>query len=285
MVIVKISGGLGNQLFQYAFGVYIANTLNVVVKYDIQTKLSIRDFTVRNFGLESLELDIATQEEINKNRIFSVGFLSRIERKLVLLFPLSNRNYLIERGIHKFMDYCYLNDNCYYDGYWQCLQYASLINKNSLFNTLFFNPNESIINQIQNLESISIHIRRGDYISIKKNKEIYHICEIDYYTSAIDYISSKCIRPMFFIFSDDIEWAKKNFSSANYMFVNGNEPLMDLYLMSLCKHNIIANSTFSWWAAWFNTYSNKIVTAPAKWYKGNLNDNMNEFIPKAWIRL
>ena len=132
--------------------------------------------------------------------------------------------------------------------------------------------------------TISIHVRRGDYL----DKEDRHpVCRMDYYESAI-----KCFVfqrelplefPTFLVFSDDIEWCKKHFKGDNYIFIENEEDYIDLYLMTLCKHNIIANSSFSWWGAWLNKNENKEVVAPKKWFGINKNLPTDDIIPKEWI--
>lgn len=290
MIIVRVSGGLGNQLFQYAFGQYISKGLRVSVKYDLQTNLSLNNFTVRSFGLLNFELDIkvATPDDINSLRFFSSDFFSRFLRKLVQKFPLLSKSYFVEDKLHQILDNKILKDNCYYDGYWQSYVYPD-INKDILIFQICLNKfsvgNEKLIERISSTNSISLHVRRGDYISIKKNNDIFHVCSIDYYRNAIELIENKVSNPQYFIFSDDIEWAKQNFIGSKFIFVEGNNPHIDMYLMSNCKNNIIANSTFSWWGAWLNSYVDKIVVAPKLWYVGNINDKLENFIPEQWIRI
>lgn len=289
MIIVKISGGLGNQLFQYAFGRYVSESLQVEVKYDLQTNLKIRDFTIRDCGLADLNLpfDQASTAEIERFRFFYSGFLSRLERKVNQFIPF-NIHLIIEKGQHLVLPVGKLKDNCYYDGYWQSYKYLT-----ELRNELISQVGEIQLGikavewkkMIQTSISISIHIRRGDYISIKKNTDIFQVCGIDYYLSAINYIKGKITNPHFFIFSDDLAWAKENFQGVQFTFVEGNKPHEDMYLMSLCQHNIIANSTFSWWGAWLNSNYGQLVVAPKHWYVEQLNINIDNFILDKWIRL
>ena len=285
MIVVKISGGLGNQLFQYAFGQYAAEFLNTEVHYDIQTDKDIRNFTARSLHLTKLNLrfEYAKIEEINKIKHFTSGITERIERKIIKLFPFVNSNYIIE-DINSNIK---LKNNAYYDGYWQSFKYIP--SQNRYFDNLNYNEFSTdfvnIIKQIEESESVSLHIRRGDYLSIKKNNNIFHICSVDYYNSAICLIKNRLNNSRFYIFSDDIEWAKENFNSEEYSFISGNEPIIDVYLMSLCKHNIIANSTFSWWGAWLNNNKNKLIVAPKLWFLGPNNNLTTNLIPPSWIRI
>ena len=124
----------------------------------------------------------------------------------------------------------------------------------------------------------SILVRRGDYLSIP---QYYSICSEPYFNLAIDYIGR---NEKYLIISDDIDWCKEHFSGQNYYFVDEEEPLIDLYLQSLCTNNIISNSTFGWWGAWLNENPNKIVVAPQPWYVWlNRHIDMNSFLPEKWI--
>ena len=289
MVIIKITGGLGNQLFQYAFGQYVAKKLNLKVKYDLQTKISISTFTEREFALlyYNFDIEVAKPEDVKLLKIYSKGFCSRLKRKLVQKVPSLSKRYFVEDKLHNVIFDKELKDDCYYDGYWQSYKYLEINNeflRNKICLKNFSIRNEKLKEKISFSNSISLHVRRGDYISIKKNSDIFHICNLNYYIAAIDLIEKKIIEPQYYIFSDDIEWAKANFVGSKFYFIEGNSPVEDMYLMSLCKHNIIANSTFSWWAAWLNNNVNKEIICPTHWYV-NGDNLLKEFIPNSWIRL
>jgi hypothetical protein len=145
-----------------------------------------------------------------------------------------------------------------------------------------------IAEQISRVNSVSLHVRRGDYVANLKVAAIHGLCSKEYYASAIKFISKKVERPHFFVFSDDINWVENNFK-INYpcTYINqnfSNESYNDLRLMSLCQHNIIANSSFSWWGAWLNCNSEKIVIAPKKWF-ANSDKRCDDLIPEKWVRL
>lgn len=173
----------------------------------------------------------------------------------------NSQNYNYEANVLKI-------DDGYLDGYWQQEDYFKLI-RDELLNDYKFNSVSGIelknmLDIIEKNESVSIHIRRGDYA----NSSIYdNIANLEYYNEAINIIKSKVVNPVFFIFSDDIEWVKENMKISNSYIINFNRGLdsyKDMFLMSKCKHNIIANSTFSWWGAWLNINNNKIVIRPNK---------------------
>jgi len=126
----------------------------------------------------------------------------------------------------------------------------------------------------------SINVRRGDYLNIPHE---FQICSLIYYKKAIKLIGEK---EKYIVISDDIEWCKENFKGDNFIFIDNEEPLVDLYLQSFCKNNIIANSTFSWWAAWINPHKDKQVVCPAKWFGLRFRKNKEtDLIPDSWIKI
>ena len=291
MIIVKLSGGLGNQLFQYSFGRYLSLKHNTELKLDIQLNINASDFTPRLLGLSkyNIDLNFATNNEIESYKFFKTGSLSRIERKLNQRFPFLNKRYVVEKPF-TILNNDLLLDDCYYDGYWQSEYYFKSI-KNILINDLQFNfdlneSNKLLVEDISNSMSVSLHIRRSDYLSVSSNAKIFSICTLKYYQDAISYFNLKFGKPIFYIFSDDISWAKENFVGENFVIVdvNQDDPHSDMYLMSQCKHNIIANSTFSWWGAWLNSTEDKVVISPKEWYRNKeINTNaILSLIPKEW---
>ena len=144
----------------------------------------------------------------------------------------------------------------------------------------------SMLDNILKTTSISLHIRRGDYLT-PENAETHCLCSPSYYQNAIQYIVQRVENPHFFIFSDDITWVFDNFKMPYpYTIVNVNDSYTgyyDLELMRNCKHNIIANSTFSWWGAWLNENPNKIVIAPQRWFMNQ--EEEIDIIPSSWVRL
>lgn len=293
MIIVKISGGLGNQLFQYSFGRSLSIKLNTDLKFDIQTNYNYSFFTKRSFGLGhfNIDMNLATKKEIHEFKCFDNEFLVRLERKIIQKLPFLNRKYVIQNLYNSKKFIPKYRDNCYYDGYWQSENYfksiEDIIRKDLEFNLQLSQYSKSLLDEINSNESISIHIRRGDYVKVKANSKLFSECSIEYYKKAINFFSAKVKHPQFFIFSDDIEWAKNNFAGSQFSFVDSNidSPEMDLYLMSRCKNNIIANSSFSWWGGWLNSNPLKIVIVPKKWFNGYLNEVVSDLVPEKWIRI
>lgn len=173
------------------------------------------------------------------------------------------------------------------DGYWQSEKYfASCVNQ---VRQAFKFPsldkgNQLIAQQIEQVNSVSVHVRRGDYVNNPLHGDI---CTLDYYKRAIGIINSKIANPQFYVFSDDVAWCKDNLSLPNAVYVDGNQgknSYKDMQLISLCKCNIIANSSFSWWGAWLNINSNKVVIAPRKWFN-DTRFNVSDLLPNEWIKI
>lgn len=183
------------------------------------------------------------------------------------------------------------NENFYLKGYWQSEKYfkdiSNIIKRELKFKDFNDEKNMHIRHKILGTNSISVHIRRGDYLM---NPFISTVCTKKYYLDAIELIKNKVHDPIFYFFSDDIKWVKENLKTNNnsiYIDWNkGEKSWIDMNLMSLCKHNIIANSSFSWWGAWLNDNLNKIVIAPNKW-SNNICYNVEsaDILPEEWLKL
>jgi hypothetical protein len=290
MIAVRLWGGLGNQLFQYSFG----RSISYPEKEDLYFyKIEQRESPVSS-PLQKFEIDLkylGSFEVMKFYKIPGLEYIPRLERKIISWFPGINKNVYIEKGLN----YREINHSAIicYDGYWQSFKYFTAI-RDLLISEIKLRDStiipSDIYDDLLNSNSVSVHIRRGDYLA-KSNRSIYCTCDSEYYKKAITYIKSLVPDPVFYIFSDDLSWVKENFtffSESRVKYVKYDfEPSssIDLFLMKSCKHNIIANSTFSWWAAWLNSNADKIVIAPAKWYFGRLNETTNDLIPSEWIRL
>lgn len=179
----------------------------------------------------------------------------------------------------------------FYIGYWQSELYfkeeESKIRQVYSFPELKDLKNKKVLSMIEKKESVSIHIRRGDYLNVP---ELNGLAPIEYYKRAITYIRERVENPIFLIFSNDIEWCKQNFNflENQVIYVDWNikeNSYKDMQLMSLCQHNIIPNSSFSWWGAWLNKNPKKIVIGPEKWFTDNSGLNYEDIIPKSWIKI
>jgi len=177
-------------------------------------------------------------------------------------------------------------------GYWQSEKYFLDIRQTLLQDFTFKEPlegrNSEIAKQIRQTQSVSLHVRRTHYVPSPPQKEIHGTCPPEYIFSAIQYIREKVANPAFFIFSDDIQWCRDNLQLTEETrfidFNTGRNSFRDMHLMSLCKHNIIANSSFSWWAAWLNGNKDKTVIAPRRWFLDK-SVNTQDLPPESWIRI
>lgn len=285
MSIVKVTGGLGNQLFQYSFGQFLHKNTGMEVFYYFDTVNNSRSFTNRDNELSKFNLDfaIADQEACSKYKIKN-GLLGRFKRKITQLLPFISDTYVVQQGPH---DYPSKFQDAYYDGYWQIYEYPETI-KEKLQTHLQLSAEQLIkfkelINHFESENSVAIHIRRGDYITIPANAKIFNVCDKKYYDDAIAIVNSRVDDAKYYIFTQDMDWAKKNFVGTDFVFVEGNSAIEDMLLMAKCKHNIIANSTFSWWSAFLNKNPKKLIIAPKNWYRNNFKTQ--NFINPRWIMI
>lgn len=295
MIIVNIKGGLGNQMFQYAAGRCLANRLNAQLKLDTDFYAQCKNSsaTSRDFQLDKLSLKviIATKSEVDQIKYTQKNTFLRYFRKLSRYKQALSKNYFRENTPCFDHNFFRCVDGTYLDGYWQCEKYFLEIEK--IIRTEFLPAerlsgiNMELANQIRSVNSVCIHVRRGDYVSDAKTNAYHGICSLDYYKKAIEHITARVDNPSFFVFSDDINWVKKNLIVPyHHVLVNNgaSQDYIDLRLMSLCKHHIIANSSFSWWGAWLGYHSGQIVIAPQKWFKAEQHET-KDLLPSAWIKM
>lgn len=284
MLIFNINGGLGNQMFQYAFCLYLSLKYKKQMFFDLEALYtdSLRNLEIDNF---QIEIPVASPSQMRR---FKKSRYARVNYYLNQLF-LNGKNYFYEP---KVTNTIIAEGESYYWGYWQKPQAVLEIDKelreSFILKNALSTEAQTFKEKILNIsgESVSIHIRKADYL-LQKNS-YFSSCEPQYYYDAIDNIcQSRTNKLHFFIFSDDFAWVQDNihFPEIDYTFVNSKvqrRPSEDLYLMSICNHNIIANSTFSWWAAYLNNYQHKIVISPKYWFKDHKRQNINL---KTWIEL
>ena len=288
MIIGKIIGGLGNQMFQYAFYKY----LSLHKKSNLQLDLSsFNDYELHN-GYE-LEKVFGIREEIA-----SVDEIDRYKSKYPLLFKIENKLFSKNNifGPKHFKENNFLiNDKIfnknindfYVEGYFQTDKYIreieSEIRDLYRFSTELTDKEETLLEN----NCVSIHIRGGDYLTNEKDRKLFgDICTSDYYKKAIQYMKENVKDPSFLIFTNDVDYSQEILDNEQFKIIDwnkGENSFRDMYLMSLCKHNIIANSSFSWWGAWLNTNNSKIVIAPDKWFN-DTSINQEDIIPGNWSR-
>ncbi len=282
MIIVKMMGGIGNQMFQYAAGRRLSIKHKTILKLDLSFLL---DRTPReNFTYRDYELGVFNIHE---------NFVSPLEIKIFWVKQKLKLINLVNEPQHYFHEsMSSISDNSYLVGYWQSEKYFKDVEDTIRyeFNVKFKAEgiNKKIAEEINSCESVSVHIRRGDYVSNPETNKYHGLCPLEYYQKALKKITSRIENPHFFIFSDDPEWAQKNLDfehPSKFITHNGAEKSYeDMRLMSLCKHNIIANSSFSWWGAWLNRNPDKIVIAPRKWFN-DPSINTDDLIPESWMRI
>jgi len=277
---IKLTGGLGNQMFQFATGFATAKKNNVRLSLDLSYINQRQLFN--GFELEKV-FDIYSKVSfLNKGLSFkSINFKEILNKIDITFYNFKEPHFHYTSNILDIPKHSFL------DGYWQSelyfKNYSKEIKKIFNFSNQLDKQNHLIANDISKNNSISIHVRRGDFL-LKRNNN-HNIDLKDYYLKAIDK-SSKCFKnPKYFIFTDDPLWVTENFIlDYSYIIVDvnyGTKSFFDMYLMSLCKSNIIANSSFSWWSAWLNNNKDKIVYAPKNWFndKSICTDHL---IPNSW---
>lgn len=251
---IEFNGRLGNQMFQYAFLRHIESKYSTVMECDLQSYNNNNIELVEAFDVN---LKLVPKREKKRFQIFP--------KRLHRLFGDKIWFYSSKIVNEKNIGHTDINDDTYFKGYWQNEDYFRDV-RNMIVDELVFRnfdePNNiDLMNKIRNSNSVSIHVRRTDYVSVKENKEFY-LClsETQYYKNAINMILNSIKEPFFVVFSDDIEWCRNEFHHINPLFVDWNkEGWKDMKLMSACKTNIVANSSFSWWAAYLNINGNRIV--------------------------
>lgn len=284
MIITRILGGLGNQLFQYAAG----KTLSV--QHQSKLLLDVRafdEYKLRNFDLAAFNINLqyATEEQITP-------FLSRTTFGKLRdnVFPMRLRKVYKPKHFHFDKKFFAAPSTIYLQGYWQSEKFFAPI-KDEIREDIVLRPEHignilHIGRDIADKCAIAVHIRRGDYNN-SEALDMHGMLDQSYYKPAIQLIQDKYPDAIFYFFSDDINWAKQNLPVENAIYVSGNlskTHLEDFYLMSQCKHNIIANSSFSWWAAWLNNNPGKTVITPKNWFNNGPKD-LQDLIPEGWLKL
>ena len=291
MLINKLKGGLGNQLFCYY------SVLNFIKSKNNIQHIDIHDYTFfrkdRPFYLDKFNINfkIAPKKEIIKYRFINYTkidytaciklninlYKKKANQKIYLESENSNKNLLFHQNKIK--------NDLYIDGYWQNFEYCKSIKNQIISETNlkkeYINFNETLLNNIKKQNSVSVHIRRGDLLKTPFNK-IYNVCSNDYYKNSIEYIKTKIEKPIFYIFTDDLEWAHDKFSDLKGKVMISEMKLNDyneFFLMKNCHNHIIANSTFSLWAAWLGETKNSIVICPKDWFK----KKQNKIHPNNWL--
>lgn len=289
MIVMRLKGGLGNQLFQYALGRHLSIIKNTPLHLDTS---SYKTDTLREYRLDSFQINARHSDKI---AFFSTEGRARHLNKIIQgIRGIFFKPYQIIKEKNFSFDPTILDcsEDAYLDGFWQSEKYfssiAQIIREDLRLKTAIQGPLQEIAEQIQTTNSVSLHVRRGDYVLNPTTTAYHGVCGTEWYESAVKIIDEKVNQPTYFIFSDDYAWAKENlqFQSPAVFIIPSPEgqECNDMHLMSLCKHNIIANSSFSWWGAWLNTNPEKIVIAPKNWFIAG-PQNTQDLIPDSWLRV
>lgn len=290
MITVRAKGGLGNQLFQYATGYSLAKRLGQKLSID---NSFFPQQTLRGYKLDKLNLDktYIDAQQSAKIRILKNKYLNKILRQLnrSVIHLGDDSIYLLECRSDLVKAFPKIEaENIYLDGYYQSEKY---FREYKAYLVRQFTPNypmeveyESVLAEIKDCEAVAVHVRRGDFLSAQNDPNPNHyLLGEQYYHNALKCVTEHLENPVFFWFSDDIDWVKKNFGiKENFRFLSlhtKHADIDEMMLMKNCKHIIVANSTFSWWASWLNEHEDAMHICPAKRY-GNLY-----MIPDGWIKI
>ncbi len=295
MIKVALNGGLGNQLFQYAAAKTLAVKHGTSLEFDVVPLYSKLQFS-----------SLATYRKPELNVFCIEAQMNEMFFKNKFLYPLSKTQFFLNRFYNKWKFHYYkendfafdasvldLPDNTYLDGHFQSEKYfktaEDIIRKECRFKKPLNGKNSEWEKAIKNAASVSVHIRRGDYVALQKNRQKHGATSPEYYQKAINCILEKVEQPVFFIFTDDVPWVRTHFRlDFPFHIIDNNSDAesshLDMQLMSLCRHHIICNSTFSWWGAWLNNKTDKMVIAPQKWFADS-SINSKDIYPPDWIKL
>ena len=290
-----MDGGLGNQMFQYALAIILAQKNNTNVMLDVsffdQTEKRL-GHTPRKFELSIFATTYTFSKPANILFFKQLSVLNKIKRDLGFNYPKMYKETSFRYDEKVLTQQAPVYIRGFFQSYLYFVGYENLIRERFAFPVdKLDNLNKKIITSINSTNSISIHIRRGDYVNDPTTHQYHGICDLHYYQKAISLLTQENDEFTLFFFSDDSEWVKEQFGDLPYakQFIDhntGENSWKDMLLMSLCKNNIIANSSFSWWAAWLNANPDKKVIAPKKWFTlSEEKMNTSDLTPPEWIRL
>ncbi|HBG06022.1 MAG: hypothetical protein A2075_15665 [Geobacteraceae bacterium GWC2_58_44] len=293
MIIVKLMGGLGNQMFQYAAGRSLALRRGTSLKLDLSFLEGYQaNHTRRSFELERLDIraekatpgELAAVERGEPSSLFQRTLGAFFKRR-------AGMKLFLEKQFNVNPEFFELPDQVYLEGFWQSegyfKDYGDIIRREFTPSTAPVGKNLELMDEIRSVNAVSLHIRRGDYVTDPAIRAAHHVCELDYYQKGAEVMASSLQAPHFFVFSDDSDWVAANLKlqhPTTFVSHNQGRGYEDLRLMSLCRHHIIANSSFSWWGAWLNPSPDKIVCAPGRWFN-EMPANTCDLIPQGWRKI
>jgi hypothetical protein len=293
MITVILIGGLGNQMFQYAAARRLAEKHLTILKLDIS---SFETYKLRKYNLHCFHIcECFADNNQVKDLYKKNSFFKKVGKKITSrlnFFSYGYPNVLTEKYFHFDPQILNAPNNVLLDGYWQSEKYFSditdILRREFVVKYQQDPISAKFAEQIKNTESVSLHVRRTDYVNNLLTSQVHGTCDLKYYAQAVKYIGERKSNPHFFIFSDEPEWARYNlklgFPTTIVDCNDASRNYEDLRLMSSCKHNIIANSSFSWWGAWLNQNDHKMIIAPKHWFN-DLSRDTKDLIPEQWIKI
>ena len=285
MIVSRLIGGLGNQMFQYAAGRALALRNGVPLFIDTR---AFSDYKTHAFGMRCFSAEL---NEAPTRLLPNPPAEGRLQRLLRRFMP-TPLNVYAEKMFTFDADVLSLPDGVYLDGYWQTEKYfadfADAIRSDFAVRHVPSAANQAWLDRIAQTHSVSLHVRRGDYVSNAAAAAVHGTCDIGYYERAVAYVHQATgMDPVLFVFSDDPDWVVANLRLPYQMhLIRDNDALTnyeDLRLMTACRHHIVANSSFSWWGAWLDGRPDSITIAPARWFVGDTPD-ARDLVPKRWVR-
>ena len=289
-LIARILGGLGNQLFQYAAARRLSIRRNIPLKLDIS---AFKNYQLREYSLQHFCVDAEIAGEGELSEFTSTNAFSRMSRWLDRFRTASSMRLIREPFIGPYVpDLERYSGARYMSGFWQSEKYFSDVDVEIRRDFQFRKPadpeNSKWSDQLRSCESVSVHVRRGDYANNPATREVHGLCSLDYYRAAARHVCEIASKPEFFVFSDDPDWVERELGLGVRFSTMKHNPrekdYEDLRLMSNCKYHIIANSTFSWWGAWLSTVEGKVVIAPRKWMATGAFDT-RDIVPSGWTTI
>ena len=281
VIIIEVAGGLGNQMFQYAlYQKYLH--MGKAVKLDLFSYENPKSMPFE-LDLFHLPYDVDTKKErsgyMDQKRLSVYRILDQISGR-------PKHSYYAEKLDVGYQPEILNFENTYLSGYWQCENFRQDVLD------LFQVPDQqsnlasrSLQEQMRREQAVAVHVRRGDYLLPENSRKYGNICTLQYYKNAMQYMKKRVPDARFYFFSNDPGWVRENLATGDSVIVDcnhGKENYLDMYLMSQCSHNIIANSSFSWWGAWLNQNPDKIVMSPQRWFS---HLEVSDAICEGWIRI
>lgn len=291
MIVVYLKGGLGNQMFQYAVGRQLAHTHNTELKMDISA-YNYDGPLEYALGPFNVNTTFATEDEIARLKEVKASGFEKFVHGLLHKSEMRSESFVRFNKAHFNPDILRQPNNVYIEGYYNSEKYFIQIEQVIRDEFSFKEPpdgkNKEVADMIAECNAVSLHIRRGDYVADSTKHTSHGFCGLEYYSRSIEMLLEKVDEPTFFVFSDSADWCRENLKiDQKVVYVDHNDMDTcheDMRLMSLCRHNIIANSTFSWWGAWLNDNPEKIVFTPKNWFVRPDKD-CSDIVPSGWYRV